>query len=173
MYPITTLKISISNMNTQKRDSMICDENDVEVFIGSKNGYYEFELNALGTIMERFYIWQNTSLSAGYSKIPEFDLLGTNLVDTLGGSWSPFNHPRGRRWAFREWDMPSLKWAVQVNGTINNPADIERGWTAEIAFPWLGAKSSIRILPPVRLHGLGRGRKIPTCLHPNTTIQLC
>ncbi|MBT4503645.1 MAG: carbohydrate-binding family 9-like protein [Gemmatimonadetes bacterium] len=46
-----------------ERDSMICHENDVEVFIGGKDAYYEFELNALGTIMERFYIRQDACTS--------------------------------------------------------------------------------------------------------------
>ena len=134
-----------------ERDSMICQENDVEVFIGGENGYYEFELNALGTIMERFYVWQSAYLSAGYDRIPEFDLLGTELVDTLGGTWSGFHHPRGRRWAFREWDMPGLKWAVHVDGTINDPTDVDTGWAAEIAFPWQGLKhlADGRSLPPV------------------------
>jgi predicted esterase len=34
------------------------------------------------------------------------------------------------------WDIPGLKTAVHVNGTLNNPADTDRGWTLEIAFPW-------------------------------------
>ncbi len=34
------------------------------------------------------------------------------------------------------WDIPGLKTAVEVNGTLNNPADTDRGWTLEIAFPW-------------------------------------
>ena len=133
-----------------ERDSLIFHENDVEVFIAGQDGYYEFELNALGTIMERFYIWQDAYLPGGYDRIPEFDLLGTELVDTLGGSWSGFHHPRGRRWAFREWDMPGLKWAVHVDGTINDSSDIDRGWTAEIAFPWQGLKhlADGRSLPP-------------------------
>ena len=123
-----------------ERDAMICTENDVEVFIAGKDAYFEFELNALGTIMERMYIWQDAYISGGDNKTPEFDLLGTELVDTLGGPGTGFKHPRGRRWAFRAWDMPGLKWAVQVDGTINNPHDIDRGWTAEIAFPWQGLK---------------------------------
>ena len=133
-----------------ERDSLIFHENDVEVFIAGQDGYYEFELNALGTIMERFYIWQDAYLPGGYDRIPEFDLLGTELVDTLGGTWGSFRHPRGRRWAFREWDMPGLKWAVHVDGTINDSSDIDRGWTAEIAFPWQGLKhlADGRSLPP-------------------------
>ncbi len=34
------------------------------------------------------------------------------------------------------WDIPGLKTAVHVNGTLNNPADIDQGWSIEIAFPW-------------------------------------
>ena len=123
-----------------ERDSMICEENDVEVFIAGEDAYYEFELNALGTIMERFYVWQDAYVEAGYGALPEFDLQGTKLVDTLGGTKTGHAHPRGRRWAFREWDLPGLKWAVHVDGTINDPRDTDRGWTAEIAFPWQGLK---------------------------------
>jgi hypothetical protein len=35
-----------------------------------------------------------------------------------------------------EWEIPGMKTAVQVHGTINQPADIDTGWTVEIAFPW-------------------------------------
>lgn len=123
-----------------ERDSMICEENDVEVFIAGEDSYYEFELNALGTIMERFYVWQEAYVDAGFGTIPGFDLQGTDLVDTLGGIKTGHAHPRGRRWAFREWDMPGLRWAVHVDGTINDPTNRDRGWTAEIAFPWQGLK---------------------------------
>jgi len=34
------------------------------------------------------------------------------------------------------WEMPGGKTAVHVHGTLNNPADTDRGWTVEIAFPW-------------------------------------
>ena len=35
-----------------------------------------------------------------------------------------------------DWEIPGLKTAVCVEGTLNNPADTDRGWTVEIAFPW-------------------------------------
>jgi WD40 repeat protein/serine/threonine protein kinase len=35
-----------------------------------------------------------------------------------------------------DWEIPGLKTAVHVNGTINNPRDIDTGWTVEIAIPW-------------------------------------
>ena len=34
------------------------------------------------------------------------------------------------------WEIPGAKTAVHVNGTLNNPADTDQGWTDEIAFPW-------------------------------------
>ena len=117
---------------------MICQENDVEVFIAGKDAYFEFELNALGTIMERFYIWQEAYQR--YAGLSEFDLLGEGIIDTLGGPGTGFKHPRGRRWCFRNWDMPGLQWAVDLQGTINDSSDVDKGWTAEIAFPWQGLR---------------------------------
>jgi hypothetical protein len=34
------------------------------------------------------------------------------------------------------WEIPGLKTAVNVHGTLNNPRDKDRGWTVEIAIPW-------------------------------------
>ena len=38
--------------------------------------------------------------------------------------------------ARNEWDLVGLKTAVQIQGSINNPKDRDRGWTVEMAFPW-------------------------------------
>jgi Carbohydrate family 9 binding domain-like len=47
------------------------------------------------------------------------------------------------------WEIPGLKTAVYVDGTVNNPGDTDRGWSVEIAFPWevLG-KLSAQAAPP-------------------------
>jgi len=34
------------------------------------------------------------------------------------------------------WEIPGLKTAVHIDGTLNDPRDIDKGWTVEIAFPW-------------------------------------
>jgi hypothetical protein len=34
------------------------------------------------------------------------------------------------------WEIPGLRTAVAVAGTLNHPGDRDRGWTVEIAFPW-------------------------------------
>lgn len=38
--------------------------------------------------------------------------------------------------ALIDWDIPGLKTAVHVDGTLNDPRDIDRGWSVEIAIPW-------------------------------------
>jgi len=34
------------------------------------------------------------------------------------------------------WEIPGLKTAVHIDGTLNHPGDKDRRWTLEIAFPW-------------------------------------
>jgi hypothetical protein len=34
------------------------------------------------------------------------------------------------------WDIPGMKTAVYVDGTINDPRDTDRGWSVEFAIPW-------------------------------------
>lgn len=38
--------------------------------------------------------------------------------------------------AINEWDIAGLRTAVHVDGTLNDPRDIDRGWSVEIAIPW-------------------------------------
>lgn len=135
-----------------ERDSHIWTENDVEVFIGGKDCYYEFQINALGTIYEVFYIWQKAFTRGSRFNVPEFDLL-SRKVDVLGGFQDGMRHgkhPRGPRWAFMDWDFPGLTAAVNVDGRINDPSTVDNGWTVEIAFPWegMGMLAGNRPVPP-------------------------
>ena len=51
--------------------------------------------------------------------------------------------------AMNNWEIPGLKTAVHVDGTINKPVDTDRGWTVEIAFPWAALKEMAhRPAPP-------------------------
>lgn len=102
-----------------KKNSVIFEDNDFEVFIdpdGDGLNYYEFEINALGTIWE-------LSLPKPYGEggVP---ILGCNL--------------------------PGLKSAVHVRGTLNDPSDEDDGWSVEIAFPWseLAIYNPNRSTPP-------------------------
>ncbi len=138
-----------------KRDALIFLENDVEVFIDGGDTYYEFEINALGTIYEVFFIWQDAYQRGGRFDVPEFDLLDQHALlfggnhDRSGAYFWRGSHPRGLRWAFRNWDLPGLKSAVQVDGPINSPTTPSKGWTVELAFPWAG------------MHWLANGRSLP------------
>ena len=130
-----------------ERDSLVWTENDVEVFIAGQDAYYEFEINALGTIYEVFFIWEDAY--SRYAHLPEFshDAPGARPWDGVG-----FKHPRGSRTGFWQWDLPGLKSAVHVDGTLNDDADRDRGWTVELAFPWESlrplALTDGRALPP-------------------------
>ena len=124
-----------------RRDSKIYEENDVEVFIAAKDAYYEFEINAINTVYEVFWIWKDIfKPGSPYFGRPEFDPAAqrTMVLDGVGGHV----HPRGERWGFLDWDYPGLRTAVHV--------DRVRGWTVELAFPWQGLAllADGRSLPP-------------------------
>jgi hypothetical protein len=140
-----------------QRDGLIWFENDVEVFIDGGDTYYEFEINALNTIYEVFYIWKDAYGPGGRFDVPEFDIFKQNAL-TFGGNhdrtgeyfWKG-SHPRENRWAYRSWDFPGLKTAVAIDGKLNDNSTISKGWTLELAFPWIGMKwlANGRSLPPV------------------------
>jgi len=133
-----------------ERDSIIWTENDVEVFVAGQDAYYELELNALGTIYEALFVWEDAYERGGYARQLEL----SRNVD----GFKPWNgvgfqtHPRGPRLGFFRWDLPGLEAAAAIDGTINDNTDRDRGWTAEVAIPWSGmevlARGDGRALPP-------------------------
>jgi hypothetical protein len=54
--------------------------------------------------------------------------------------------------AQNEWEMPGLKTAVRIHGTLNDPSDLDSGWTVEIAFPWQAFQPHTRHPGPPREH---------------------
>ncbi len=90
-----------------KRDAVIFQDNDFEIFIdpdGDTHHYYEFEINALNTI---------------------WDLL---LLKPYREDGAPK--------VLNSWDIQGIQSAVHINGTLNNPSDIDSFWTVEVAIPW-------------------------------------
>jgi hypothetical protein len=139
-----------------ERDSLVFLENDVEVFIDGGDTYYEFEINALGTVYEVFFIWQDAYTRGSRFDVPEFDLLSRKAL-SFGGNhdrsgehfwWG--THSRKARWAFLDWDLPGLQTAVQVSSTATGGPSPRPGWTVELAFPWAGMSwlANGRSLPP-------------------------
>lgn len=72
-------------------------------------------------------------------------------INALNTSWDlylPKSYKNGGQ-ADDSWDIPGLRTAVHLRGTLNNPQDRDRGWTLEIAFPWSAFNRGPRpALPP-------------------------
>ncbi|WP_367870530.1 carbohydrate-binding family 9-like protein [Luteolibacter sp. Populi] len=88
-----------------EKNAIIFHDNDFEIFLdpdGDTLNYYEFEINALGTI------WELT-LDKPYSR---------------GGT------------AVHGTNLPGLKSAVKVQGTLNDATDTDTGWSVEVFLPW-------------------------------------
>jgi hypothetical protein len=107
-------------------DQVICHGSDYEVFTnpdGTNHNYKEFEMNPLNQTWDLL-------LSVPYS-----DGGHENSSRVLG--------PKG-------WDMqPPLRCATFVNGTVNDPTDVDVGWSTEIALPLaqLAFKNSVSVPP--------------------------
>jgi hypothetical protein len=139
-----------------ERDSIVFLDNDLEVFIDGGDCYYELEVNAANTVYEVLFVWRDALLPGSRFDTPEFDVHQATAYtfggdyDRTGGSFWKGTHPRGTRWAFTGYDMPGLRTAVHLDGTLNDDTDIDRGWSVEIAIPWasLALLAGGRRVPP-------------------------
>ncbi|MBU0983511.1 MAG: carbohydrate-binding family 9-like protein, partial [candidate division Zixibacteria bacterium] len=72
-------------------------------------------------------------------------------VNAFGTEWDLFlGKPyRDGGPAIHAWDIRGLKSAVHIDGTLNRPGDTDRGWSIEIAIPWVVLKECAhRDTPP-------------------------
>jgi len=91
--------------NLKEHDQVVFYDNDFEIFIdpdGDNHNYYEYEVNALGTIFDLF------------------------LVKTYRVGAPPI----------LSWNFEGLRQGISIDGTVNNPNDVDRKWTVEIAIPF-------------------------------------
>jgi hypothetical protein len=138
------------------RDSIVFLESDLELFIDGGDCYYELEANAANTVYEVFFIWKDAYARGGRFDTPAFDVHQAGAYtfggdyDRSGASFWKGTHPRGIRWAFTGFDMPGLRSAVRVDGSLNDNSDIDGGWSLEIAIPWESLRdlAAGRSLPP-------------------------
>jgi hypothetical protein len=72
-------------------------------------------------------------------------------INALNTEWDLFLKKAYRNGgpAINEWEIPGLKTAIQVNGTLNDPSDRDTSWTIEFAIPWkVLAEHAHRPAPP-------------------------
>ena len=96
-----------------ERDAPIYKNNDVELFIAAEHAYYEFEINAFGTIYEVLFVWEDAYKNVGYDQMPDFNLERDSVRSFNGVGLK--THPKGKRIGFWNWDFPGLKSAVWMD----------------------------------------------------------
>ena len=65
----------------------------------------------------------------------EYYELEINALNTTWDLFLPKPYRFGGK-AQNGWEIPGLRTAVRVDGTLNDPRDVDRGWTLEMALPW-------------------------------------
>ncbi len=98
--------------NLKQRDTIIFYNNDFEVFIDPDSDTFNY------------YELEINALNTAW------DLFLTKPYREDGMA------------VLNDWNIPNLKSAVKINGTLNNPNDKDEGWTLEMAIPWAAYKTS-------------------------------
>ena len=65
----------------------------------------------------------------------EYYELEINALNTTWDLFLPKPYRDGGK-AVDSWEIEGLKSAVHLDGTLNDPRDVDRGWTVELALPW-------------------------------------
>lgn len=52
--------------------------------------------------------------------------------------------------ADHDWNCPNMRSAVSVDGTLNDPSDVDRAWSVEFALPWSAFEDEARMPCPPR-----------------------
>jgi hypothetical protein len=71
-------------------------------------------------------------------------------INALNTGWDLFLSKPYREGgkADNSWEIPGLRTAVAIQGTLNDASDRDRGWTVEIAFPWTAFASRAPVSRP-------------------------
>lgn len=98
--------------NLKQRDTIIFYNNDFEVFVDPDSDTFNYYELEINAL--------NTAWDLFLTKpYRESDIVVAN-----------------------DWNIPGLKSAVKVNGTLNNPNDTDEGWILEMAIPWAAYKTT-------------------------------
>ena len=120
---------------TEFNDHVYMQDEDVEFFISGDGYYYELGINPLNnsyqirwTWIERLVEEQRFSELEELFKTPDVLYYVAREGERIG------------RHADLSYQLPGLRHAVHIDGSINNPQEKDRGWTVEMAIPWAGLK---------------------------------
>ena len=78
---------------------------------------------------------------------PSYYELELNALNTTWDLFLPEPYKLGGK-PDNSWEAVGLKTAVAVEGTLNLPTDVDRGWTVEIAYPFSAFNSRQSVLAP-------------------------
>ncbi len=120
----------------ESRTGLVWQENTFEVLLAADGALYNLSVNPAGATKELLFIWHDA-----YQRQGRYDVADLNLARcspmVIGGDAGP-HHRRGRRWLFDEWQLVGLRASVNVDGTLNERHEIDRGWRVQLALPWAG-----------------------------------
>jgi hypothetical protein len=113
----------------------------VEVFVDGIDCYYTVAVDRSNNWSETLYVWHDAYRSNPRFGVPELDLIDSDALIFEGDpdrSRSNYfsrrgEHPRGHRWAFRDWHLSGLTSSVAVADIRGSP---NRQWIVRLALPW-------------------------------------
>jgi hypothetical protein len=118
-------------------------DSDAQIFLQGEGVYYELGVNPINTIYEVFWTWMEPVVQRR-----DFATLDRLLSTEHFLYFLPRVGDRLGRFGELAWELPGLKHAVQVDGTLNCPEIRDRGWSVEFALPWKGLGALDLRTPP-------------------------
>jgi len=122
--------------HVEHHDHVYHNDSDAEIFVAGDNVYYELGVNPINTIYEVFWsrlapIVERRDIERlnHFFSLEDFFYFLPRMGEALG------------RIGEKAWELPGLKHAVQVDGSLNCPDIVDNGWTVEFALPWEGLKA--------------------------------
>jgi hypothetical protein len=120
-------------------------DDDVELFLDLGDCYLEIGVNPVNCTYQILWTWLDPVIQSEdwarleeLLKLPDYIYYTRRSTENLG------------RVGDRDYSLPGLRHAVSIDGSINNPASKDRGWSAEFAVPWasLAALTPTQSYPP-------------------------
>jgi len=122
--------------HVEHHDHVYHNDSDAEIFIEGNGVYYELGINPINTIYEVFWTWlepvverRDVERLNHFFSTEDFLYFLPRIGERLG------------RIGEKAWELPGLKYAVHIDGTLNCPDIVDTGWTVEFALPWESLKA--------------------------------